>query len=73
MYEGEWKEGKPNGQGRETRSNGKKYEGEWKNGKRCNGTEYNKYGKIIGKYLKGKYKTNKPQKPKPFFPPSDPH
>ena len=66
MYEGEWKDGKPNGQGTETWPNGKKYEGEWKNGKRCNGTEYNKYGKIIGKYLKGKYKTNKPQKPTPF-------
>ena len=73
MYEGEWKEGKPNGQGTETRSNGKKYEGEWKNGKRCNGTEYNKYGKIIGKYVNGKYKTNKSQKPTPSSPVSNPH
>ena len=62
MYEGEWKEGKPNGQGTETWPNGKKYEGEWKNGKRFNGTAYNKYGKIIGMYVKGKYKTNRPQK-----------
>ena len=51
------------GQGTFTYSDGNKYEGEWKNGKRCNGTEYNKYGKMIGKYVKGKYKTNKPQKP----------
>ena len=68
MYEGEWKDGKPNGQGTETWSNGKRYEGEWKNGKRCNGTEYNKYGKINGNYVNGKYKTNRPRKPIPSFP-----
>ena len=68
-YVGEWKNGKENGKGIRfyraglmNNDNGK-YEGEWNNGKRCNGKEYNKYGKIIGKYLKGKYKTNKPQKP----------
>ena len=72
-YVGEWSGGTWNGQGKYTFKDGFGYEGEWKNGKRCNGTEYNKYGKIIGKYLKGKYKTNKPQKPKPFFPPSNPH
>ena len=54
MYEGEWKDGKPNGQGTETRPNGQKYEGEWKNGKRFNGTKYNKLGKIIGMFKNGK-------------------
>ena len=33
-YEGEWKEGKLNGQGIYTWSDGEKYEGEWKEGKR---------------------------------------
>ena len=55
MYEGDWKEGKPNGQGTETLPNGKKYEGEWKNGNQCKGTKYNKYGKIIGKFENGEW------------------
>ena len=43
------------GQGTFFYSDGDKYEGEWKNGKRCNGTKYNKYGKIIGNFENGKW------------------
>ena len=66
-YDGELKENKRHGKGTHIWDNGDKYEGEWKNGKRCNGRKYNKYGKIIGKYVNGKYKTNKSQKPAPII------
>ena len=72
-YVGKVKDGKPNGQGTETWPNGKKCEGEWKNGKRCNGTEYNKYEKINGNYVNGKYKTNRPRKPTPSSHVINPH
>ena len=61
------KEEYADGQGKYSYSNGASYEGEWKNGKRCNGRKYNKYGKIIGKYVNEKYKTNKSQKPAPII------
>ena len=32
-YEGEWKEGEPNGEGKKTWANGSEYDGEWKDGK----------------------------------------
>ena len=45
-YDGDWKDGKENGQGTLTWSNGSKYEGEWKNGKRTgHGTLTNSDGK----------------------------
>ena len=70
-YEGKFKDGKEHGKGTYTYPDGVKYEGEWKNGKRCNGRKYNKYGKIIGKYVNEKYKTNKSQKPTPSSPVSN--
>ena len=53
-YEGEYKDGKRNGQGTYTYSDGEKYVGKWKNGKPWNGTEYDKDGKITKKYVNGK-------------------
>ena len=32
IYEGEWKDGKTHGQGKETHADGETYEGEWKDG-----------------------------------------
>ena len=52
-YEGEYKDGIPNGQGTYTSSNGEKYEGEWKDEKPWNGTYYDKDGNIIGKFMNG--------------------
>ena len=54
-YIGEIKNGKPNGQGTYTFPDGKKYEGEWKDGKTWNGTDYDKGGKILGKWVNGEY------------------
>jgi len=53
-YEGEWKNGKRNGQGTFTYPDGSKYIGEWRNGDMWNGTSYDKYGNIIGKIVNGK-------------------
>ena len=53
-YVGEWKDSLPNGQGTMTWSDGEKYVGEWKDGKPWNGTQYDKEGKIISKYVNGK-------------------
>jgi hypothetical protein len=52
-FVGSWKDGSYNGQGTFTYSDGGKYEGEYKNGYRWNGTEYDRYGKLIYKYVKG--------------------
>ena len=52
-YEGEWKNGNPNGQGTFTWSNGRKYVGEWKDGK------YNGQGIFTypdGEKYEGEYK-----------------
>jgi len=54
MYEGEWKNGFPNGQGTETYPNGGKYVGEFKDGNPWNGTFYDKDGNIFGKQVNGK-------------------
>jgi len=51
---GEFKDGKPNGQGILTFPDGEKYVGEWKDGEQWNGTEYDKDGNIIGKFVNGK-------------------
>ena len=53
-YEGQVENGKPNGQGTYTSSNGEKYEGEWKDEKPWNGTYYDKDGNIKGKFVNGK-------------------
>ena len=53
-YEGEWKNGKWDGQGTYTSKDGEKFVGEWKDDKEWNGNEYNKDGKIISKYVDGK-------------------
>ena len=53
-YEGEWKNGEFHGQGTYTWTDGKKYVGEYKDGKTWNGTEYDKYGNIKGKFVNGK-------------------
>jgi hypothetical protein len=55
-YVGEWKDGKQNGQGTYTYSNGMKYVGERKEDKRWNGTQYDKDGNILGKYVNGSYR-----------------
>jgi len=52
-YQGQVKDGLPNGLGvifypKGSKYVGDKYVGEWKNGKKWNGTHYNGKGKIIG-------------------------
>jgi len=50
---GEWKDGKRNGQGTFTWSDGEKYVGEWKDGRTWNGTKYDKNGNILYKIVNG--------------------
>ena len=63
-YQGDVENGKPNGLGVLISTNGWKYFGSWKNGEIWNGTEYDKYGNIIYRWVEGKrkyhnlYKTN---------------
>jgi len=64
-YEGDVEnDGKPNGLGVLISTNGWKYFGSWKNGEIWNGTEYDKDGNIIYRWVNGKrkysnlYKTN---------------
>ena len=53
-YEGEWKDGKLNGQGNYTWSDGEgKIEGEFKEGKVWNVKVYNKSGKVINTWKNG--------------------
>ena len=53
-YEGEWKNGEFHGQGTYTFPDGRKYEGKFKDGKKWNGTQYDKNGNIIVKFVNGK-------------------
>ena len=53
VYKGDVENGKPNGQGTHTYSNGKKYVGEWKGGGPWIGKLYDKDGDIIGKWVNG--------------------
>ena len=53
-YQGQIKDGKPNGLGVLISTNGWKYFGSWKNGEILNGTEYDKDGNIFGKWVNGK-------------------
>ena len=63
-YQGQLKDGKPNGLGVLISTNGWKYFGSWKNGEIWKGTEYDKDGNIIYRWVNGKrkyhnlYKTN---------------
>ena len=55
-YQGQVKDGKPNGLGVLISTNGWKYFGSWKNGEIWNGTEYDNYGNIIYRWVEGKRK-----------------
>ena len=55
-YEGDVENGVPNGLGVLISTNGWKYFGSWKNGEIWNGTEYDKYGNIIYRWVEGKRK-----------------
>ena len=63
-YEGDVENGVPNGLGVLISTNGWKYFGSWKSGEIWNGTEYDKDGNIIYRWVNGKrkyhnlYKTN---------------
>ena len=52
-YKGEITNGKPNGQGTITYPDGGKYVGEFKDGETWEGTEYDKNGNIIVKWVNG--------------------
>jgi len=55
-YQGQVKDGKPNGLGVLISTNGWKYLGSWKNGEIWTGTEYDNYGNIIYRWVEGKRK-----------------
>ena len=55
MYVGKFKDGKEHGQGTYTFHDGKKYEGEFRDGKSWNGTQYDKKGNTLGKWVNGNY------------------
>ena len=52
-YKGQVENGKPNGQGTYTLTDGNRFEGEWKDGNPWNLTIYSKNGNIIGKWVNG--------------------
>ncbi len=52
-YQGQVKDGKPNGLGFLISTNGWKYFGSWENGEIWNGTEYYEDGNIWSKYVNG--------------------
>ena len=54
-YVGEIENGKPNGHGTHTYSNGETYVGKWKGGSPWIGTKYNKNWIILGKWVNGKF------------------
>ena len=57
MWEvGKMENGKWNGQGTYTWKDGSKFVGEWKDGKPWYGTQYEKDGDILGKYVNGNYR-----------------
>ena len=53
-YQGQEKDGKPNGLGVLISTNGWKYLGSWKNGEIWNGTEYDNNGNIVYRWVEGK-------------------
>jgi len=54
-YGGKIENRKPDGQGTHTYSNGEIYVGKWKGGSPWIGTKYNINGKILGKWVNGKF------------------
>ena len=52
-YKGDVENGKPNGVGIVTHTDGSKYVGEWKDGRFWNGIGYDKNRKIKYKYVNG--------------------
>ena len=52
-YVGEFKDGGRHGKGTYTWSNGRMYVGEFKDGEEWNGTETDKEGNVIGKWVNG--------------------
>ena len=50
-YEGQWKDGEFHGKGTFTRTNGYRFYGEWKSSMLWNITGYDKFGRIIKKYM----------------------
>ena len=54
-YVGEFKDGEKNGQGTFTFSDGRKGVGEFRNDRPWNIIDYDKDGKIIGRYVNGEY------------------
>tara|TARA_B100000579_G_C22766980_1_gene821977 strand:+ start:381 stop:719 length:339 start_codon:yes stop_codon:yes gene_type:complete len=55
-YQGQVKDGKPNGLGVLISTNGWKYFGSWINGEILSGIEYDNYGNIIYRWIEGKRK-----------------
>ena len=55
-YQGQVKDGEPNGLGVLISTNGWKYFGSWRNGGIWSGTEYDYYGNIIFRWVEGKKK-----------------
>ena len=53
-YVGEFKDGEYHGQGTFTNSLRSKYVGSWKNGRMWNGTNYDRDGRIMEKFVNGK-------------------
>jgi hypothetical protein len=53
VYVGEFRDGKPHGQGYKTYGNGSRFDGEWKDGFPYEGTDTDKDGNITAKYVKG--------------------
>ena len=58
-YKGEYKGGLFNGEGIYNWGDGRKLVGKFKDGAFWTGEEYNKLGKIIGKYIDGVFLNNK--------------
>ena len=59
-YEGEFEDGIKHGQGTYTLPNGSKYVGEWRENKSWKGTEYDKNGNVIGKFVNEVKKIEEP-------------
>ena len=72
-YIGEYVNDRIDGQGTYTFPDGSILVGEFRDDEFWNGNEYDKEGTIIGRYVNGKYKTNKLQNQPHHSPVSNPH